>query len=78
MPVARANEHIAAVDRAGPPAGYKAHLPGLSELGSDPQVFYRAMDFLLDCEEEIQREVFFAVANLLNLEVDVIFFDSSA
>ncbi len=54
------------------------HLPGVSELGSDPQVFYRAMDFLLDSEEEIQREVFFSVANLLNLEVDVIFFDSSS
>ncbi len=54
------------------------HLPGLGELGSDPQVFYRAMDFLLACEEEIQREVFFSVANLLNLEVDVIFFDSSS
>ena len=54
------------------------HLPGVSGLGSDPQVFYRAMDFLLDSEEEIQREVFFSVANLLNLEVDVIFFDSSS
>lgn len=54
------------------------HLPGVSGLGSDPQVFYRAMDFLLESEEEIQREVFFSVANLLNLEVDVIFFDSSS
>jgi transposase len=54
------------------------HLPGVSGLASDPQVFYRAMDFLLECEEEIQREVFFSVANLLNLEVDVIFFDSSS
>jgi transposase len=53
-------------------------LPGVGELGSDPQVFYRAMDFLLDCDEEIQREVFFSVANLLNLEVDVIFFDTSS
>jgi hypothetical protein len=53
-------------------------LPGVEALGSDAQVFYRAMDFLLDCDEEIQREVFFSVANLLNLEVDVIFFDSSS
>jgi len=53
-------------------------LPGVGGLGCDPQVFYRAMDFLLDCEEEIQREVFFSVANLLNLEVDVIFFDTSS
>jgi transposase len=53
-------------------------LPGVEGLGSDPQVFYRAMDFLLACEEEIQREVFFSVANLLNLEVDVIFFDTTS
>jgi transposase len=53
-------------------------LPGIERLGSDPQVFYRAMDFLLDCDEEIQREVFHAVANLLNLEVDVIFFDTTS
>jgi transposase len=54
------------------------HLPGLGGLGCDPQVFYRAMDFLLASEEEIQREVFFSVASLLNLEVDVIFFDSTS
>jgi Transposase DDE domain len=53
-------------------------LPRVSDLGSDPQVFYRAMDFLLDSDGEIQREVFFSVANLLNLEVDVIFFDSTS
>jgi hypothetical protein len=53
-------------------------LPGLGELGPDPQVFYRAMDFLLDCEEEVQREVFFAVADLLNLEVDLILFDTTS
>jgi transposase len=53
-------------------------LPGVERLGSDPQVFYRAMDFLLDCDEEIQREVFHGVANLLNLEVDVIFFDTTS
>jgi transposase len=53
-------------------------LPGVGGLGSDRQVFYRAMDFLLSCEEEIQREVFFSVANLLNLEVDVIFFDTTS
>jgi Transposase DDE domain len=55
-----------------------AALPGVERLGSDPQVFYRAMDFLLDCDGEIQREVFCGVANLLNLEVDVIFFDTTS
>jgi Transposase DDE domain len=53
-------------------------LPRVGELGEDPQVFYRAMDFLLEADEAIQREVFFAVANLLNLEVDVILFDTTS
>jgi len=53
-------------------------LPGVGELGGDPQIFYRAMDFLLDCDEEVQREVFFAVANLLNLDVDLILFDTTS
>ena len=42
------------------------------------QHLYRAMDFLLDNEESIQHEVFWSVANLLNLEVDVIFFDTTS
>jgi hypothetical protein len=53
-------------------------LPRVNELGQDPQVFYRAMDFLLEADEAIQREVFFAVANLLNLEVDVLLFDTTS
>src|SRR5579863_4725153 len=53
-------------------------LPGLSDLGGDPQVFYRAMDFLLESDDSIQREVFFSVANLFNLEVDVILFDTTS
>ncbi|MGZ6670443.1 MAG: hypothetical protein ACXVH3_37985 [Solirubrobacteraceae bacterium] len=55
-----------------------AWLPGVGELGGDPQIFYRAMDFLLDCDEQVQREVFFAVSDLLNLEVDLILFDYPA
>jgi hypothetical protein len=53
-------------------------LPGVGDVGGDPQVFYRAMDFLLDATEAIQREVFFSVANLFNLEVDVILFDTTS
>jgi len=59
-------------------AAQDAWLPGVGELGGDPQVFYRAMDFLLECDEEVQREVFFAVADLLNLEVDLILFDTTS
>jgi hypothetical protein len=53
-------------------------LPGVGDLGADPQVFYRAMDFLLEADTAIQQHVFFAVANLLNLEVDVLLFDTTS
>ncbi|RLB95528.1 MAG: IS1634 family transposase [Deltaproteobacteria bacterium] len=50
-------------------------------LGHDEQLqvqhFYRAMDFLLEHAEEIQDEVFRATASLLNLTVDLIFFDTT-
>ena len=39
--------------------------------------FYRAMDFLLEHAEAIQKKVFWATANLLNLEVDLVFFDTT-
>lgn len=42
------------------------------------QHLYCAMDFLLENEESIQREVFFATADLLNLEVDLLFFDTTS
>ena len=41
------------------------------------QHFYRAMDFLLEHGEAIQKEVFWSTANLLNLAVDLIFFDTT-
>jgi transposase len=44
---------------------------------SDDQL-YRAMDFLLACSERVQESVFFSVASLLNLEVDVVFFDTTS
>jgi transposase len=44
---------------------------------SDDQL-YRAMDFLLECSERVQESVFFSVAHLLNLEVDVVFFDTTS
>ena len=44
---------------------------------SDDQL-YRAMDFLLECAERVQESVFFSVAHLLNLEVDVVFFDTTS
>jgi len=51
-------------------------------LGNDEPIkvqhLYRAMDFLLAHEQAIQREVFFATADLLNLEVDLLFFDTTS
>jgi transposase len=47
------------------------------EAVSDDQL-YRAMDFLLACAERVQESVFFAVASLLNLEVDIVFFDTTS
>lgn len=41
------------------------------------QHFYRAMDFLLEHEDDIQKEVFWSTASLLNLTVDLIFFDTT-
>ena len=38
---------------------------------------YRAMDFLLEHEQTIQQEVFWSTASLLNLTVDLIFFDTT-
>src|SRR5271157_3805874 len=38
---------------------------------------YRAMDFLLEASDEIQHDIFFKVADLFNLEVDLIFLDTT-
>jgi len=42
------------------------------------QHLYRAMDVLLEYRETIHKEVFWAVADLLNLEVDLLFFDTTS
>ncbi len=48
----------------------------IPDLASVPvQQLYRAMDFLLAANEVIQEDVFFSVANLFNLEVDLLYFD---
>jgi len=51
-------------------------LDGIEAVSDDE--LYRAMDFLLACAERVQESVFFSVAHLLNLEVDVIFFDTTS
>jgi hypothetical protein len=39
---------------------------------------YRAMDWLLQIKDALEKEVFHQVANLLNLEVDLLFFDTTS
>lgn len=56
--------------------GRKVHVEGLDSVQS--HALYRAMDFLVEHGEEVQRSVFFSVANLLNLEVDLLFFDTTS
>jgi len=53
----------------------EAHVEGLPEV--DVHQLYRAMDFLLEAHDEVQREVFWSVANLFNLEVDLLFLDTT-
>ena len=53
----------------------EAYVEGLAEV--EVQQLYRAMDFLLEAHDAIQKEVFFSIRNLFNLEVDVIFVDTT-
>ena len=48
--------------------------------GMDEDQAYRAMDLLVaaDAQAQVQEAVFFAVADLLNLEVDLLFFDTTS
>jgi len=59
-------------------ASRDVHIPGLAEMDEDQA--YRAMDLLIgaDAEAKVQEAVFFAVADLLNLEVDLLFFDTTS
>jgi transposase len=55
-------------------------IPGLAAdmVGDDPQPLYRAMDWLLEIEAELAEQVYWATADLLNLEVDLLFFDTTS
>ncbi len=53
----------------------EAYIEGLPEV--EVHQLYRAMDFLLEAAEEIQRAVFFSVAELFNLECDLLFLDTT-
>ena len=54
----------------------RAFVEGLAEVSDD--ACYRAMDFLHAVLPALQERVFFSVANLLDLEVDLLFFDTTS
>jgi len=54
----------------------RAFIEGLAEVSDDE--CYRAMDFLHAALPELQERVFFTVASLLDLEVDLLFFDTTS
>ena len=53
----------------------KVYLPSCRDLKLDHM--YEAMDILKVHSDEIEKSVFFSVADLLNLEVDVVFYDTT-
>jgi hypothetical protein len=52
------------------------HIAGLAATTDD--ACYRAMDWLLEVQPALEREVFHQVASLLSLEVDLLFFDTTS
>jgi len=65
---------LAAAEWASP----DVHIPGLEAMDEDQG--YRAIDLLVDADAQakVQEAVFFACADLLNLEVDLLFFDTTS
>lgn len=55
---------------------HDVHIDGLDEVVDE--ACYRAMDILLEIEPVLAREVYHQVADLLNLEVDLLFFDTTS
>ena len=51
------------------------HIDGLGEVSDD--ACYRAVDWLHQIRGELEKQVYFQVADLLNLQVDLIFFDTT-
>nr|WP_240676899.1 IS1634 family transposase [Actinacidiphila soli] len=55
---------------------HDVHIEGLPAI--DEQSCYRAMDWLLEIEPALAKEAYFRVTDLLNLEVDLLFFDTTS
>jgi len=56
--------------------GERVAIDGLAGLSDDQA--YRAMDFLLDALDEIAAQIFNSVAHLLNLDLDIVFVDTTS
>ena len=54
----------------------RAWIPGLEVVSDD--ACYRAMDWLLEIADELAEQTYWATADLLNLEVDLLFFDTTS
>jgi hypothetical protein len=57
-------------------ASHDVHIAGLPAVTDD--ACYRAMDWLHQVAPDLERQVFDQVANLLNLQVDLLFFDTTS
>lgn len=55
---------------------HDVHIDGLPEVSDD--ACYRAMDWLVEAEPRLAKNVYDAVADLLNLEVDLLLFDTTS
>lgn len=55
---------------------HDVHIAGLSDVVDE--ACYRAMDVLLGVEAVVAKEIYHRVADLLNLEVDLLFFDTTS
>jgi hypothetical protein len=55
---------------------HDVHIDGLDDVVDE--ACYRAMDWLIEVEPALAEEVFHATAHLLNLEVDLLFFDTTS
>jgi hypothetical protein len=65
----------------------RTHIAGLTDGAHDgadgggqvsEDECYRAMDWLIDTAPQVEREVFWSVASLLDLQVDLLFFDTTS
>jgi transposase len=53
-------------------------IEGLADLEITDDACYRAMDWLLEIEPKLAEQVFWNTADLMNLEVDLLFFDTTS